>query len=75
MVDPFTVVETQFLSTQGSVISDMWMEHMGKQSSLFSMSEVDIDVPDIDVKLENLTRIHSIGATSDEFLDALVNLP
>ncbi len=74
VVDPFTFVETQFLSTQGSVISDMWMEHMGKQSSLFSMSEVDIDVPDIDVKSENLTQIHSIGATSDEFLDTLVNL-
>ena len=45
VINPFSTVHAKYLSIQGSVISDLWMEHMGTQAQVFSISEIDDDVP------------------------------
>ena len=70
--NPFSRKKANLLRLQGSLISDMWMEEMGKASCLFQASEVDNG--DVIFTSKSAPRITSWPTEmSEDLADALVN--
>ena len=75
-VNPFKPIQAKYLSIQGSLILDLWMEYMGEQASAFKTHEVDSEIPIITTKSQKFANISSLGSSvSDELIDALLDLP
>ena len=70
--NPFSFEKASLLHLQGSLISDMWMEEMGKASRVFQASEV--DGGDVIFTSKSAPRITSWPTDmSEDLVDALVN--
>ena len=72
-LDPFTFECAEALSIQGSLITDLWMEHMGRQSAIFHAEEVDLAPISISESAVCLSRLPE--GISKDLAKALIELP